>query len=81
MATSLSRLDALVFTGGIGEHAAPIRSRICDRLGLIGVPTIPDGDTDDDAIVERGPTGVAVLKVHAREDLVIATAALSLVSG
>lgn len=25
-------LDALVFTGGIGEHSAPIRSRVCDRL-------------------------------------------------
>ena len=81
MATSLPGLDALVFTGGIGEHAATVRSRICDRLRLMGVPKVRDGDTEGDAILERGPTGVAVLKVHAREDLVIATEALSLVSG
>jgi acetate kinase len=65
IATSLPRLDALVFTGGIGEHAAPIRSRICDRLGLIGVPTIPDQDSDGDAVLGRGSTGIAVLKVRA----------------
>ncbi len=32
LATSLERLDALVFTGGIGEHSALIRSRVCARL-------------------------------------------------
>jgi acetate kinase len=79
--TSLPRLDALVFTGGIGEHAATVRSRICARLGLLGVPPIRDGATDGDAILERGSTGVSVLKVHAREDLVIANEALGLASG
>ena len=81
MATSLSTLDAVVFTGGIGEHAAPIRSRICDRLCLIGVPMVQAVQVDDDAVLERGPTGIAVVKVRAREDLVIAAATLGLAAG
>jgi acetate kinase len=81
MATSLPRLDAIAFTGGIGEHAGSIRSRICARLGLLGVPRIPDLDLDGDAVLERASTGVSVLKVHAREDLVIATGTIALASG
>jgi acetate kinase len=34
---ALGGLDALIFTGGIGEHAAPIRSRICNDARWIGV--------------------------------------------
>jgi acetate kinase len=37
MANTLAGLDALVFTGGIGEHATEIRQQICDRLAWLGV--------------------------------------------
>ncbi len=37
LAVALPRLDALVFTGGIGEHSAPVRGRIVDRLWQLGV--------------------------------------------
>jgi len=37
MVAALQGLDALVFTAGIGEHAAPIRKRICESLQWIGV--------------------------------------------
>jgi len=33
----LGRLDALVFTGGIGENAAPIRARVVDQLAILGL--------------------------------------------
>lgn len=36
MMTSLEQLDALIFTGGIGENAANIRSRTIDRLAILG---------------------------------------------
>jgi acetate kinase len=36
MAASLGGLDVLVFTGGVGEHAAPIRERTVDGLGFLG---------------------------------------------
>lgn len=34
---TLGGLDAVVFTGGIGEHAAAIRQRVCDRLTVLGL--------------------------------------------
>jgi acetate kinase len=37
MAAALGGLDALVFTGGIGEHAADIRARVCRDAGWLGV--------------------------------------------
>jgi acetate kinase len=37
LAAALGGLDALVFTGGIGEHAAPIRRRVCDGAAWLGV--------------------------------------------
>ncbi len=40
-AVELGRVDALVFTGGIGEHAAPLRAALLDRLGLLGVRLDP----------------------------------------
>ncbi|HEY1949321.1 MAG TPA: hypothetical protein VGG97_20105, partial [Bryobacteraceae bacterium] len=36
MAAALSGLDALVFTGGIGEHAQPLREEICQPLAFLG---------------------------------------------
>jgi acetate kinase len=73
-ATSLRRLDAIVFTGGIGEHAAPIRERTVERLGVLGVLG-PLADTVADAILTPPGASPAVLRVEAREDLVIAAAA------
>lgn len=69
-ATALPRFDALVFTGGIGEHAASVRAEIVRRLGSVGVPNIDDGSGDGDRVLSSAP--ITVLVVVAREDLVIA---------
>lgn len=37
LAAALGGLDALVFTGGIGEHAIPVREKVCAQLGWLGV--------------------------------------------
>ena len=37
MATSMSGMDTLVFTAGIGEHAPAVRAGVCDRLEWLGV--------------------------------------------
>lgn len=71
-ATSLPRLDGLVFTGGIGEHASDVRAAIVDRLGVLGIAPIDAGTVDEDVVLRRGPGGPAVLRIEAREDLVIA---------
>ena len=67
LATSLERLDALVFTGGIGEHSALVRGRVCARLAILGLPDslLP---ADGDAIIAPANRGPAVVVVTARED-------------
>jgi acetate kinase len=78
-ATSLPALDAIVFTGGIGENAAGIRSRIVARLASIGVAPIADADLRQDAVVSTPGTWPAVLRIEAREDLIVARAAARIV--
>lgn len=49
LAAALGGLDAVVFTGGIGEHAAPIRARVCRDAGWLGL------ELDDEANAKGGP--------------------------
>ncbi len=49
MAASLGGLDALVFTAGIGEHAAPVREQVCRNAEWLGV------DLDAEANRRHGP--------------------------
>jgi acetate kinase len=37
LVVGLERIDALVFTGGIGENSAVVRGRVLDRLGFLGL--------------------------------------------
>jgi acetate kinase len=71
-ATSLPRLDAIVFTGGIGENAAGVRARIVARLAPIGVAAIPEEAVSEDAVLSAPGSLPAVLRIEAREDLVVA---------
>ncbi|HEY5520699.1 MAG TPA: acetate/propionate family kinase [Candidatus Limnocylindrales bacterium] len=76
-ATSLEHLDALVFTGGIGENAAGLRAAICARLAVLGVPPVAEDSVDEDKVLAGGDGTVAVMRIEAREDLVIAEQAAS----
>jgi acetate kinase len=67
MAASLCGLDALVFTGGVGENAARVRDLACHGLAHLGV-----GPPDN---------RVRVLVVHAREDAEIARQVRALLDG
>lgn len=85
---SLRRFDALVFTGGIGEHAGRVRSAIVDRLAVIGLRPIASDETGEDrvlaAAIDLGSVRVdapAVLRIEAREDLIVARAVMALVRG
>jgi acetate kinase len=77
-ATSLERIDAVVFTGGIGEHAGPLRAGIVVRLGVLGVAPIDTTENGKDRVLGAGPP--AVVRVEAREDLVMARAATVLLA-
>jgi acetate kinase len=72
VATSLDRLDGLVFTGGIGEHSYGIRGAICKRLRLIGIEPPRNAPGNADTMISDPGARVAVMRVASREDLVIA---------
>jgi acetate kinase len=74
MAAALGGLDALVFTGGIGERAAPVRAAAADGLGFLGVAIDPEENraVDSDSDVSAPDAAVRTLVVPAREDLEIA---------
>jgi acetate kinase len=77
MAASLGGLDAVVFTAGVGEGSALVRSNICSRLSFLGAELDPELNTAaiPDADVAAVASTVRVWVVHAREDVVAARAA------
>ena len=46
LVVGLQRLDALVFTGGIGEHSVEVRSLVLDRLGFLGLAEDVEANAD-----------------------------------
>ena len=73
MAAAMGGLDALVFTGGVGEHAPAVRSATVDGLGFFGLRVDPvrNADGPDREIGAAGELP-AVIVVTSREDVEIA---------
>jgi acetate kinase len=82
MAAAAGGIDALVFTAGIGEGSALVRARVCERLGFLGVELDParNAGADPDCDIARATSPVRVHVVRAREEIVAARAARSLVA-
>ncbi|HTU74072.1 MAG TPA: acetate/propionate family kinase [Trebonia sp.] len=74
MAAAMDGLDALVFTGGVGENSAEIRTRTMAGLGFLGIRGDIDCDDAGPGDREVGEVGapVHVLVISAREDIEIA---------
>lgn len=83
MTASLGGLDALVFTGGVGERAAEIRRRAATRLAHLGVRIDErlNAAAQPDTDISAGDAGVATLVVASREDLEIATGVEQVLTG
>lgn len=71
-ATSLDRLDALVFTGEIGWDQPEVRRDVCAGLGVLGVEVPWFGHPERDQVVSAADAAVPVLVVEPREELEIA---------
>ncbi len=76
-ATCLPAIDGVVFTGGIGENSGRMRARIAASLTVLGIPTIPDANVHEDEAWTDSARAPAVLRIQAREDIVIAAAVRS----
>jgi len=63
-------IDALIFTGGIGEHAPQIRELICAPLKFLGLSLNPDANRDNQTWIS-GPDSKPVLRIPADEESMI----------
>ena len=71
-AAALGGLDTLVFSGGIGENAPEIRSRICDGLGFLGIKLGEKQNNKNAPVVSIDDGRVTVRVIHTDEELMIA---------
>ncbi len=72
LSAALGGLDMLVFSGGIGENAATVRSRICRDLGFLGLELDEEANTMRRSLISSAKSDVAVYVVGTDEELMIA---------
>jgi acetate kinase len=72
LAAALRGVDALVFTGGIGEHAAPARQRICAACDWLGVTLDPAANDAHATRISTPDSAVDVLVIPTNEEWMIA---------
>jgi acetate kinase len=72
MVAAIDGLDALVFTGGIGEHAAPIRERVCRDAAWAGVEIDAKANAAGAALISVAGARVSVWVIPTDEERMIA---------
>jgi acetate kinase len=83
-AALLGGLDTLVFTGGIGEHAAPVRAEICAPLDHLGIALDTGRNERSDAVISADGTACVVRVQPTDEESTVAretASVLGLASG
>ncbi len=73
-ATAMGGLDAVAFTGGIGENSARLRAACCEGLGFLGLrlDAAMNESGSGDRLVSAADSRVAVLALSTNEELVVA---------
>jgi len=77
-AAVLGGLDALVFTGGMGEHSHQLRSALCRQLASLGVVLDECANRSGAAVISASASRVAIRVIAANEELMIARHTLAL---
>jgi len=74
LGVTLGRIDALLFTGGVGENAVALRSEVCKGLKCFGLSldTQKNAANKPDSEIASKDSQVRVLIIHTRENFVIA---------
>lgn len=81
LTADLSGIDALVFTGGIGQNSAEVRRRVTDGLGWLGIGIDAAANTENRTRIDAGGAPVSVLVIAADEASVIAHATRRVLGG
>ena len=71
-AAALGGLDALIFTGGIGEHSSEVRARICEGLGFLGIEIDKESNRVNAETISAPNSRVRVHTIKANEEAMIA---------
>ncbi len=72
LAAAAGGLDAVVFTGGIGEHAAEIRRRVCLQAEWLGVRVNPEANARHDIVISAANSSADVLVIPTNEEWMMA---------
>jgi acetate kinase len=72
LAAALGGLDAIVFTGGIGENAAAIRERVCRDAAWLGVELDPEANAAGGPRISPPGAKVSAWSIPTNEELMIA---------
>lgn len=72
LVAALEGLDAIVFTGGIGEHAGPIREAVCAGFGWLGLDCDAAANTAGETLISRPGSRVRAWVIPTDEEIVIA---------
>jgi acetate kinase len=72
LAAAIGGLDALVFTGGIGEHAAPVREMVCRQLGWLGLDFDATANAGKAECISTSASRVAALVLPTNEEWMLA---------
>jgi acetate kinase len=81
LTAALGGVDALVFTGGIGEHAAPIRARIADGCAWLGAALDPDANAAHAARISTAQSRLAMHVAATDEERMILRHTVRLLAG
>jgi acetate kinase len=71
-AAALGGLDTMVFAGGIGENASPIRARICEGLGFLGIELDESRNGANAEVISTNGSKVTVRVIKTNEEVMIA---------
>ena len=75
-AAALGGLDSLVFAGGIGENAQPVRARICEGLTFLGIDLDKARNAETAPVISAPASRVTVRVIRTDEELMIARSVL-----
>jgi len=71
-AAAMGGLDALIFTGGIGENAREVREEVCKDLEYLGIKLDSLKNESNGELISENSSGVKVFRIPTNEELVIA---------
>jgi acetate kinase len=81
LATALGGLDGIVFTAGVGENAAPVRSAICRACGWLGLELDEAANNQHQTRISMPNSRVGAYVIKTDENLMIARHARALLGG